>query len=325
MDNLRRKLLLAPVAAAAALAAHPLVARAQAGNYPNRPIEVVVPFGAGGGTDALARVFADAARKHISQPLTIVNKPGASGAIGFSEVINDRSEGYKLGLITVELAILPNLGVVKFQSDDLVPIVRLNADPSAITVRADAPWNTVEEFLEATRKAKGDLKVGNAGNGSIWHLAAVALEQKANVRFNHIPFQGGGPAVLSLLGGHLDAVTVSPGEVTSYVAAGKLKTLAVMADRRVKGFEKVPTLKERGIDLSIGTWRGLAAPKGTPHEVIAILSAAATKTANEPAVREALDKMNLGYSFADGPTFKADIARETQYFKQLASQLNFKN
>jgi tripartite-type tricarboxylate transporter receptor subunit TctC len=325
MKQSRRQFVLNSCGLAAALAGLPLAAQAQSRPYPNRSIEVVVPFGAGGGTDALARVFADAARKHISQPLTIVNKPGASGAIGFADVINDRSEGYKLALITVELAILPHLGIVKFQADDLVPIVRMNADPSAVTVRADAPWNTVEEFLEASRKAKGQVKVGNAGNGSIWHLAAVALEQKANLNFNHIPFQGGGPAVLSLLGGHLDAVTVSPAEVSSYVASGKLKTLAVMADRRVKGFEKVPTLKERGIDLSIGTWRGLAAPKGTPPDVLAVLSAAASKTANEPAVREALDKMNLGFSFADGATFKGDIALEGQYFKQLTSQLNFKN
>ncbi|UUZ64059.1 tripartite tricarboxylate transporter substrate binding protein [Polaromonas sp. P1-6] len=300
-------------------------ALAQVRDFPNRPVELVVPFQPGGGTDALARAFADATRKHMPQSMVIVNKPGASGAIGWQDVINAKPDGYRLAVVTVEVTTLPHMGLAKFTYDDFTPIARLNADQAAITVRADAPWNTIEEFLEAARKDSGKVGVGNAGNGSIWHLAAAALEDKTQVKFNHIPFQGAGPAVLALLGGHVDSVAVSPAEVTTYVAAGKLKTLAVMADQRVKGFEKVPTLKERNIDLSIGTWRGIAAPKNTPPEVVAYLKNVTLKASSEPAFHEVLEKQNLGFSYADEAAFKANMAKDSAYFKTLMGKLNIKN
>ena len=294
-------------------------------DFPNHPIELVVPFQPGGGTDALARSFADATRKHTPQTMIIVNKPGASGAIGWQDVINAKPDGYRLAVVTVEVTTLPHMGIGKFSYDDLQPIARLNADQAAITVRADAPWNTIEEFLAAARKDSGKIGVGNAGNGSIWHLAASALEDKTGVKINHVPFQGAGPAVLALLGGHIDAVAVSPAEVTTYVAAGKLKMLAVMADQRVKGFEKVPTLKERNIDLTIGTWRGIAAPKNTPPEVVAYLKKLALAASNEPAFRETLDRQNLGFAYADDVGFKAAMAQDDAYFKTLITKLGIKN
>ncbi|BEP36869.1 tripartite tricarboxylate transporter substrate binding protein [Variovorax sp. V59] len=322
-QRLRRLAVLGMLPAAAVLAAG--TASAQPAGFPSKPIELVVPFQPGGGTDALARAFADATRKHMPQSMIIVNKPGASGAIGWQDVVNAKPDGYRLAVVTVELTTLPHMGLAKFTYEDLTPIARLNADQSAITVRADAPWNTIEEFLAAARKDSGKLSMGNAGNGSIWHLAAAALEDKTGAKFNHTPFQGAGPAVLALLGGHIDAVAVSPAEVTTYVQAGKLKTLAVMAEQRVKGFDKVPTLKERGIDLVIGTWRGIAAPKNTPPEVVAYLKNLSQKAAGEPAFREVLDKQNLGFSYADDVAFKANMAKDNAYFKALMGKLDIKN
>ncbi|RLK33699.1 Bug family tripartite tricarboxylate transporter substrate binding protein [Cupriavidus plantarum] len=294
---------------------------AHAQSYPTHSVELVVPFQAGGGTDALARAFAESARKHLPQSVIVVNKPGASGSIGWADVANAKADGYKLSLLTADLTIVPHLGLTKLTYENFMPVARLNADPSAITVRSDSPYTTVEQFLDAARKNPGGMRVGNAGNGSIWHLAAAALEDKTGTKFNHIPFQGGNPAVLALLGGHIDAVTVSPAEVYAYVSAGKLKTLAVMADQRVKGFENVPTLKERKVDLSIGTWRGIGAPKGTPPEVISVLRTAAAKTAAEPALREMMDKQNLGFAYADQDEFRAAIAKDDAYFKALIARL----
>lgn len=318
----RRQALLAT---AAALGTLPGLARAQAGGYPSRPIELVVPAGAGGGTDVLARAFAEAARKHLpQQPFTVVNRPGASGMIGHGEMINARPDGYKLAMVFAEIVIVPHLGLSKLSYEDFTPIARLNADPAAITVKADAPWNTIEEFLAASKAKAGEIKMGNSGNGSIWHLAHAALEQKAGVRYNPIPFGGAAPAVLALVGGHVDAVAVSPGEVAAQVAGGKLKTLAVMADKRLKGFDSVPTLKERGIDLSIGTWRGLAAPKGTPAEVLAVLADCARRCADDPAVRDTLDRLSMGQSYADAETFRAQMKRDNEQFKALVTQLGIK-
>ena len=299
-------------------------AQGNGSSFPTHAIELLVPYQPGGGTDGLARAFSEASRKHISQSIVIVNRPGAGGAIGWNEVINSRPDGYKLAVLTVELLTLPHLGLAKFNYDDFQPIAQLNADPAAITVKADAPWNTIEEFLAAARKSPEGVRVGNSGNGSIWHLAAAALEDKTGTRFGHIPFQGAAPAVLALLGGHIEAVAVSPAEVTTHVQSGKLKVLMVMADKRVKGFDNVPTAKERGIDLSIGTWRGLGAPKNTPPEVMAKLREITAKTAAEPLMHEVMDRQNLGYVYTDGAVFKETLAKDNAYFKALIAKLNIK-
>ena len=309
---------------AAAASLLPGALMAQGSEYPNRSIEIVVPASAGGGTDMLSRAFAEAVKKHLPQVMTVNNKPGASGAIGMGEMINAKPDGYKLCMVIVEITILPHLGLTKYTWEDFQPIARLNFDPAAISVRADAPWNTIEEFLAASQKSPGSMKMGNSGNGSIWHLAHAALEDKVGVEFNPIPYQGAAPAVVALLGGHIDAVAVSPGEVSAHVAGGKLKTLAIMSDQRIKGFEKVPTLKERNIDLSMGAWRGLAAPKGTPPEIIAILKAATRKAAEEPSFKESLDKMNLGFAYADADAFRVIMQKDSDMFKQLIAKLGLK-
>ena len=318
---LTRRQLIATAAAAAAL---PTSLLAQSGAYPNRPIELIVPAGAGGGTDVLARVFSDVARKHLSQPITVVNRPGASGMIGHGEMINAKPDGYKIAMVFAEIVIVPHLGLTKLSYEDFMPIAQLNFDPAAVTVRADAPWKTIEEFLAATKAKNGAMTMGNSGPGSIWHLAAAAIEEKTNVKFNHVGFGGAAPAVLSLLGGHIDAVAVSPGEVATHVQGGKLRTLAVASDKRVKGFETVPTFKERNLGVSIGTWRGLAAPKGTPPEVMAVLGEVARKCADEPALKEGLDRLSMGWSYNNAETFRANMKRDNDYFKDLVGKLGLK-
>lgn len=313
----RRGLLAAFICALAV----PAAALAQS-SFPSKPIELVVPYPAGGGTDVLARAFALAAVKHLPQPMVVVNKPGAAGMIGLADVLNGKEPGYKVGVLATDLMTQPNMGLTKITHEDFTPIARLNYDPAAITVRADAPWNTVEEFVAAAKK--GDFRVGNGGNGSTWHLAAAALEDKTGAKFNHIPFAGANPAALSLLGGHIEAITVSAAEVYPHVAAGKLKLLALMSDERVKGFENVPTLKEKGLDISIGTWRGLGVPKNTPPEIVAALRAATAKTAQEPSLREALQKQNMGYAYAEGDAFGAVMARDHAFYRTLIQKLGLK-
>ena len=318
-NNGRRQALLG----AGALLLTPWSARAAA--FPERAVEVVVPYAAGGGTDALARAYAEASRKYLPLGMVVNNRPGASGAIGWNEVLNARADGYKMAVLTVEVTTLAHLGLAKFTYEDFTPIAQLNADPAAITVRSEAPWNTVEEFLAAAKKANGDLRMGNAGIGSIWHLAAAALEDRSGAKLSHIPFQGANPAVLALMGGHIEAVAVSPAEVSTFVQSGKLKTLAVMADARVKGFEKVPTLKERGIDLSIGTWRGLGVAKATPADAVEVLRSVTQKIVAEPQLREAMDKLNLGYAYAEAPAFRSVMVRDHETFKALIPKLNLKS
>ncbi|MEG1769749.1 MAG: tripartite tricarboxylate transporter substrate binding protein, partial [Comamonas sp.] len=220
---------LAAIAAAASL---PAWAQTGAGAYPQRPVELIVPFAAGGGTDVLGRALAETMRKHFSQSVIVMNRAGASGAVGWSELAAAKPDGYKLAIITVEMTMIPHMGLTKITSDDVVPIARLNADPATIAVRADSPFKTLEDFLAAAKKDAGGVRIGNAGPGSLGHLAAAALEDKVGVQFNHLPYRGANPAVLDLLGGHIEAVAVTPVEVATYVAAGKIRPLAIMGDKR---------------------------------------------------------------------------------------------
>ncbi|AWK89374.1 Bug family tripartite tricarboxylate transporter substrate binding protein [Azospirillum thermophilum] len=298
-----------------------MTAGALAADYPTKPIELVVPYAAGGGTDLVARAFADAAKKHLPQPIGVVNKTGGAGAVGFSEIMAARPDGYKIGVGTVEITMLPHMGVARFSVDDFTPIARLNAEPSAITVNIDSPWKSYDDFITYAKANPGKLRIGNSGTGAIWHLAAEALEEKTGTQFNHIPYDGANPAVTALLGNHIEAVTVSPAEVVNHVNAGKLRILAVMGDKRSAAFPDVPTLKEKGVDLSVSTWRGIVVPKKTPQAVVDTLRTAAKATAEEQSFRDSLAKMNLTHAYADGPEFGAQMQKDNAFFKDLMTKL----
>ncbi len=303
----------------------PAIAQAPAGAWPQRPIELIVPFAAGGGTDVLARALAEVARKHLPQDLIVLNRAGASGAVGWTELANARPDGYKIGIITVELTMIPHMGLTKISSDAVLPVARLNADPATIAVRADSPYRSIEELIAVARKDEAAVRIGNAGPGSLGHLAAAALQDKVGVKFNHAPYRGANPAVLDLLGGHIEAVAVTPVEVATYVAAGKIRPLAIMAEQRIQaGWEAVPTLKERGIDLLIGGWRGLAVPRNTPDAVVQTLRKAMALTLKDPVLRETMAKQNMGEGYLDQPEFRAVIDRDNAVFKQLVDKLGIK-
>ncbi|GHU27995.1 ABC transporter substrate-binding protein [Betaproteobacteria bacterium] len=294
---------------------------AYAADYPTRQIELVVVTQAGGGTDLLARTFADVAKKYLPQPIGVVNKPGGGGAVGYTEIAASRPDGYRIGVGNVEISMLPHMGVARFTAEDFTPIAMLNVEPGAITVKEDAPWKTVEEFLSYAKDNPGKVRVGNSGTGGIWHLAAAALEDKTGVKFNHIPYDGANPAVVALLGGHIEAVTVSPAEVVNHVRGGKLRILGIMADQRSKGFDEVPTLKENGIDVTISTWRGIVVPKGTPKNVVDVLIDATRKTANDQSFRDALVKLNMTWHYAEAPQYQEVINRDNAFFKALMGKL----
>ncbi|MFV0678165.1 tripartite tricarboxylate transporter substrate binding protein [Variovorax sp. tm] len=306
-------------AATAAALVSPL-ARA-ADPYPAKPIELTVAFQPGGGTDSMARAFADAARPYLSQPIVVINKAGASGAIGLGYVANSPADGYKMAMVFAELLVIPYLNLGKVTYEDFQPIARFTSDPSSITVRADAPWKTVEEFLAYAKANPGKVTVSNAGNGSIPQLAAASLGEKIGTSFSHVPYLGSAPAILGLLGGQVDATFVAYGELKAHVESGKLRTLAVMGDKRLPGLDNVPTIKEKGIDLTSYVWRGLAVPKNTPPQVVNKLREVAAKVANEPAFKDALAKQNLTFSYADAPEFRSQMATQSAGYQKLIPTL----
>lgn len=296
-------------------------AAVHAADYPSKQIELVVPFSAGGGTDLVSRAFADTAKKYLSQPIGVVNKTGGGGAVGLTDIAMARPDGYKIGTGTSEINMLPHMGLVAFKADDFIPIARLNAEPSAISVNAESPWKTYEEFMAYAKANPGKVRIGNSGTGAIWHLAAEALGDKTGVKFSHVPYEGANPAVTALLGNHIEAVTVSPAEVINHVKAGKIRLLAVMGDQRSPAFDQVPTLKEKGVDLTIMTWRGIMVSKKTSDDVVKVLREAAKKTVEDPAFKEVLTKMNLTSAYLDAPEFKTFVAKDNDFFKALMTKL----
>jgi len=315
-------------ALAAGLAGCVLVAAPAAAQdtYPSHSIELVVPYQAGGGADVMARAFAQAAGPLLPQPFVVVNKPGAAGMIGWNEVIKAPPDGYKVAVTAVEITFLRHLGLTKHSHKELTPVARLNADPAVFVVRADSPYHTLKDLLDAARKDPGNLRVGNAGHGSMWHLASAALADQAGVTFNHIPYTGGAPSLLALMGGHIDAVTVSTPEAAAYVAAGKLRPLVMMAEQRVKGYENTPTAKELGMDLVLGTWRGLAVPVGTPPAVVEKLGKVAEQAMKDPGLLQVMEKQHFTTdTYLDGPAFAASMDRESDYIGKLAARLNLNN
>ncbi|WP_228122017.1 tripartite tricarboxylate transporter substrate-binding protein [Variovorax paradoxus] len=150
-----------------------------------------------------------------------------------------------------------------------------------------------------------------------FEAAKALVEDKTGIKFNHVPYSGAAPAVVALLGGHIDALDVSPAEVGPHVLGGKLKMLGIMADQRIPAFGNVPTFKERKIDLALGTWRGLAVHKATPPAVVEVLRQVARKTADDPALRQGLDKLNLGFAYLDAPEFAQAMQRDHEYFGKL--------
>lgn len=292
--------------------------------YPTKNMELVVAYQPGGGSDNTARAIAETAKAHFSHPIVVVNKPGASGSIGWSYVANGTPDGYKLSLMNPEMLVVPLMGIGKTTIDDFQPIARFTDDPSAVTVRADAPWKTIEEFIAYSKANPGKVTISNAGNGTIPHMAAAALGERIGAKFNHIPYQGSAPAILGLLAGDVHATTVAYAELKPHVESGKLKTLAVMSAKRVAGLDSVPTMAERGHDMQFSVWRGIGLPKGAPKEALDKWREVAKKVYEDPTFQATIVKQSLTLAWADTPEFTADIARQNDAFKKLVPKLDLK-
>ena len=217
------------------------------------------------------------------------------------------------------------MGISKVQHEDFVPIAKLAADPSTVAVRADAPWQNFEEFMAHAKANPGKLTFSNAGNGSISHIAAASLAQKAGLQFTHVPYQGSGPAVLGLLGGQVDATAVNFAALNAHIVSGKVRVLASMSERRYPNLDRVPTLREKGIDLTVDVWRGLAVAKNTPKEAVDALRQLASKAANDPQMQESVRKQSLTLAYEDGPEFQKTWVKESQQLKQTMSLIDLKN
>ena len=281
-------------------------AHAQA--WPNRPVQIICPWGAGGGTDATARIIAAVLEKELKQPFNVVNRTGGSGVVGHSAIATAAPDGYTLGLATVEISMMHWQGLTELKPDSYTPLALMNEDPPGIQVPSSSPYKTVKELADGIKaSAPGKLKASGTGQGGIWHLALVGWLTAMGLKPDHVawvPSNGAAPAMQDLAAGGLDLVTCSVPEARAIIEAGKARSLAVMAAERNPVFKDVPTLKEAmGIDYSTGAWRGMVAPKGLPADIAAAMTTALKKVNDSAEFREFMANRGFGVKWADAAGF----------------------
>ena len=277
--------------------------------YPPRPITLVVPFPPGGVADIVGRPFADALSRELKSPVVIENKPGAGGGIGMGVVAKAKPDGYTLLLALSSISILPEADKVLgrnplYRLDQFTPIARLTADPTVLAVRADSPWKTLGEFIADARKRPGAITYGSSGNYGTMHMPMEMFAHSADIKLLHVPFTGGGPAVVALLGGQVDALSTGPSTVLQHVKAGKVRVLASWGDHRLASLPDVKTLAESGYDAVFFQWSGLFAPAATPEPIVAHLRAAARAAAADPRFVATLQTVETPVAYLDAPELR---------------------
>lgn len=267
-------------------------------DFPNKTMTIICPYGAGGGTDLALRILAECGQDVFGQVINVDNKTGGSGTVGLTETLNAASDGYTLGLTSVDLITLPLLGLAPAEvtRDAFDPICVVNGEPAAIVVKADAKWNTLEEFIEDAKANPGTIQIANAGMGNIWHLAAIGLEMETGASFVHIPYnEGTAQAITGVLGGHVDAIACSAAEADANIKSGDLKVLAVANDERLAAYPDVPTFKECGVDLTIVALRGLCVNADTPDDIKQALKDGFEEVINSEACKQKVEEANMTY------------------------------
>jgi len=285
--------------------------------YPARPISLVVPFPPGGVADIVARPVADAMSRLLNTPVVIENKAGAGGGIGMGYVAKAKPDGYTLLLALSSISIIPEADKVTgrtpmYQLNQFVPIARFTADPTVLAVRAESPWKTVQEFVADARRRPGAITYGSSGNYGTMHIPMEMLAASADVKLLHVPYTGGGPAVVALLGGNVDAISTGPSTVIQHVKAGKVRVLASWGDQRLAALPDVPTLTEAGFSATFFQWAGLFAPTGTPEPVLARLRDAARAAANDPRFVSAMATVETPIQYLDAPELARFWAADAQ-------------
>jgi tripartite-type tricarboxylate transporter receptor subunit TctC len=292
-------------------------------DYPTKPIEMVVPFGAGGAADIAARILASGAEKALGKPIAVINRTGGGGAIGYSAVKNARPDGYTLMWNSTALLTLAHAGNIDFDYRAFEAVCLISTETPTLAVKKDAPWKDLRELIDHARKNPGKVRIGNSGFGSATHIAAEALEEMAAAPMTHVPF-GQGLAVSSLLGGKIEASVQLPAEIAGTLDAGQVRLLAVSSEKRLAVFPSVPTMTEQQIALVFEVWRGVGAPKGTPREVLAKLEDAFAQAAKDKAFTEAAQKFGFTVNYQPGAQFAKFLQAQDELVGRLVKKINVK-
>jgi tripartite-type tricarboxylate transporter receptor subunit TctC len=313
-----RKGIIALTAAVMFSAASPAGIGTAQDKFPTKPITIYSGYAAGGGTSLVLSILAPVAEKTLKQQIVINQKEGGSGAVSFTLLRQAKPDGYTLAIATSSINIHKFLGTLDFGYEAFEPFIALNFDPGGISVKTDAPWKNLKEFIEHARKNPGKVSVAGSNPGSVTRLQLHLIEQAAGVQFNIISFKGAaGPGVTALAGGHVDAAIATPLETKAMRVAGQVRMLGVMSEQRLSNEPLIPTCREQGFDIVSATNRVLLAPKGTPADRIRILHNAFKLAVESPEYAKFVDSQASAKIYMTADQTKEFLAKQDLLFKGI--------
>jgi len=286
--------------------------------YPSKAVEIIVPWAAGGATDVLFRALGSVFPKHAkNQQLIVKNIPGGGAAIGYTEGLKAKGDGYTIVATATPMITKIHMSVVKFSATSFAPVILIADNACMLMVHADSPYKNIKEYIADAHKRSGQINMGNAGSGGGYHLASLAFQSFAKIKLNHIPFEGGGPSVTALLGKHVDSIIVSAPEGVPQALAGQLRPLAIFGEARLKKFPNVPTAKEEGLDFKIGMWRGIMAPKDTPPAILKAIHDISKKCMEDPDFLKKTEELSVELRYMNPQDLEKFIITEDARYQKL--------
>lgn len=297
-----------------------LAAASAMAEYPEKNIEVIVPFSAGGGNDTFVRALQPLLEEKLDTDIVVRNIAGGGGAVGLTRAVASDPDGYTLAAASNALQTLEAMGNVAFTSEDFDFIAKVLEEPYVVAVSGDSEFDTLEAMVTAAQEGRS-VQVGVSGVGSSAHIAAVAFSDAADVEFNIIPYPGGSETISAAMGGHVDAVVLGGAELRSPLQSGRLKALGMSYEERSDSLPDVPTFKEEGYDLSLTVWRGIAGPNGLPENVKETWVSAIEEIMAEGSFQETADNLGLDIAPLYGDELDEFITTSAQIMREAAGDL----
>ncbi len=286
--------------------------------FPEKPIEIVVPFNAGGGTDTMARIFAEHLTRHLDSPVVVVNRPGAGGEVGMTEVADAEPDGYKLIIInTPNVLAIPTEREARFTYESFDLLGTIAEDPGTLSVREDDEIKSIEDLAAAAKAAPGEITYGTSGVGSAGHIAGLLFSRAADVEMLNVPYTGSSAVRTALLNGDVRVATANLGEALNFAEGNPWRILGVMASERVESQPDLPTFAEAGYPIIAGSLRGLGAPAGTPDDVLKTLRNGVAAVMTDEAFLADSAKANVPIRYLDAEKYEAELASANESIEAL--------
>jgi tripartite-type tricarboxylate transporter receptor subunit TctC len=281
--------------------------------FPNRPIQLIVPYAAGGATDAVARLLQQGMEKRLGQPILVVNRPGASTTLGTQQVARAAPDGHTIVMVSVpHVANYTLLKEMPYAQSDFIPITSVSNTPNVLVVNPDLPIKSVTDLIAYIKARPGEVNYGTFGIGSSAHLAALLFESKTGAKLQAVHYRGGSPAAVGVMTGEVQMAFGTPLSVAGGVDGGKLRPIAVTSEKRINIYPDIPTIREQGLDYVNGAWFGLLAPAGTPVPIVNQLYESVRSTLAEPEVQKKIVDSGTEVFVTSPDDFAKFIAEETK-------------